>query len=105
MLEVAWNYLLHFLFGDKELLDSKQTCNTYNAHDGAYGIGMIDDNVSWNSEDKNLQNVCGSKVHKHAYKLKTDYYAKYILKEVLAVCKMSVYLEIMYKYLRHLGKE
>ena len=105
VLKVAGDNLLQILSGDKESSDCEQACDTYNAYDGAYGIGMVDDNVSGNSKDKHLQNVCGSKVNKHAYKLKTDYNTEYALKEVLGVGKMWVYHEIVIKDLCHLGEE
>ena len=92
MLKIARNNFLQILFRNKESPDSEQTCDTYNTYDGADGVGMVDNNVSWNRKDKNLQDIRGSKVDKHAYKFKTDYYAEYTLEEVLAVGKMRIYL-------------
>ena len=105
VLKVAGDNLLQIFSGDKESSDCEQACDTYNAYDGAYGIGMVDDNVSGNRKDENLQNVCGSKVNKHAYKLKTDYNTEYALEEVLAVSKMLVYRKMRVEDLRNLGKE
>ena len=46
MLEIAGNNLLQVLLGNKKSSDRKQTCDTYNADDGADGIAVVDDNVS-----------------------------------------------------------
>ena len=105
VLKVAGNNLLKVFLGDKESSDCEQACDTYNTYDGADGVRVVDDYVSGNRKDKNLENICGSKVYKHAYKLKTDYYTKYALKEVLAVGEMSVYVEVVYKDLCNLGVE
>ena len=105
MLEVAGDYLLHIFLGDKELLECEQAGDTYNAYDCAYGIRMVDDNVSGNRKDKNLENIRGGKVNKHAYKLKSDYYTEYALKEVLGVGKMLVYRKVGIEDLCNLGEE
>ena len=105
MLKVAGNNLLHIFLGNKVSLDCEQTCDAYNAYDGAYGIRVVNNNVSGNCKHKNLQNVCGGEVYKHAYKLESDYYAEYAFKEMLAVSKMLVNSEVGNEYSCHLGKE
>ena len=105
VLKITGNNLLHIFLGDKESFDCEQGCDTYNTNNGADGIAMVNNNVSGDREDKNLKNICGGKVNQHAYKLKTDNYTEYILKEVLAVGKVSVNLKSFNEYLRYLGKE
>jgi hypothetical protein len=90
MLEITRNYLLQVFLGNKKSSDCKQTCDTYNAYDSADRVGMVDDNVSGNSKYENLKDVRGSKVNKHAYKLKADYDSEYVVQEMCRVVKITV---------------
>ena len=57
---------------------------------------MVDDNVSCNSEGKNLKGVCGSEVDKHAYELKADNdgtygFEKIGINKLLDICVITLY--------------
>ena len=79
MLCITRDVFLEILLGNKESSDGEESCDTYDAYDGAYCTCMVDDNVSCDSEDKNLQSICGSKVDQHTCELKTDYDGKHVV--------------------------
>ena len=79
VLAVSGDILLKILLGNKESSDRKQTCYADYAYDVADCVGVVDDNVSCDCKDKNLEGVCRSKVDKHAHKLKSDYDGKHVV--------------------------
>ena len=91
MLHIAGDALLEILLGNKELLDSEEGGDANNAHDGIYGVGVLENNVSCDGEGKNLKGVCGSEVDKHAYELKADNDGKYVVQEVCGIVKVTLY--------------
>ena len=93
MLYIAGEALLKIFLGNKELLDCEEGGDANNAYDVADPVGVIDNNVSCDSEGKNLEGVRRSKVDKHAYELKTDYDGEYVVQEVCRIVKITLYSE------------
>ena len=91
LLNIAGEALLKIFLGDKELSDCEECGDTNNAYDVADPVGVVDNNVSCDSEGKNLEGVRGSKVDQHAYELKSDYDGEYVVQEVCGVVKVTLY--------------
>ena len=90
MLHIAGEALLKIFLGDKELSDCEEGGDADNAYDVADPVCVIDNNVSCDSEGKNLEGVCRSKVDKHAYELKTDNDGEYVVKEVCGIVEITL---------------
>ena len=90
VLHIAGEALLKIFLGDKELSNCEECGDADDANDVAYCVGMIDDNVSCDSEGKNLEGVRRSKVDKHAYELKSDYDGEYVVQEMCRVVKITL---------------
>ena len=91
MFNIARNALLKVFLGNKELLNCEEGGDTDNAGDIADCVGVVEDNVSCDSKDKHLEGVCGCKVYKHAYELKTDYDGEHVVQEVCGIVKVTLY--------------
>ena len=91
VLYIAGEALLKIFLRNKELLDCEEGGDANNAYDVADPVGVVDNNVSCDSEGKNLKGVRGSKVDKHAYELKADYDGEYVVKEVRGIVKVTLY--------------
>ena len=64
--------LLEVVARDKEFSYSEEPCDTSHAGDVGEGIVVVYDDLSCNSNDKNLESVCRSEVYEHSHKLKSD---------------------------------
>ena len=91
LFNIAGEALLKVFLGNKELSDCEEGGDTDDAYDITYCIGVVDDNVSCDSEGKNLEGVCRSKVDKHAYELKANYDGEYVVQEVCGIVKVTLY--------------
>ena len=90
VLHIAGEALPKIFLRDKEFLDCEECGDTNNANDIADPVGVIDNNVSCDSEGKNLEGVRRSKVDQHAYELKADYDGEYVVQEMCGVVKITV---------------
>ena len=105
MLHIAGEALLQIFLGDKELSDCEEGGDADDAHDVAYCVGMIDDDVSCDSKGENLEGVRRSEVDQHAYELKTDYDGQHVVQEVSRIVEITLYgkdlVNLMEEHIAH----